>query len=232
MMHTDEENPVLGMRGIRLTLAMPEIFGPQVRALLRAAARGPLRVMLPLVTTLDEVRAFKRLVEAAAEELTERGVEHSTDFDLGVMIEVPAAVWIASELAAEVSFFSIGTNDLIQYSMAVDRNNEHVSYLYQPYHPAVLRMIRSVAEVGEKTGIDVSVCGEMAADPNTATLLAALGLRKLSLSPTTIPEVKEAIRAVSLADVQQPVRDALSLSSAEEIVRCLREPLAITTADA
>ncbi|MFQ5527793.1 MAG: putative PEP-binding protein [Thermoanaerobaculia bacterium] len=211
---------------------MPEIFGNQIRALLRAAARGPLRVMLPLVTTLDEVHAFKQMVTSEAAELSARGLEHSTDFELGVMIEVPAAVWIAPELASEVSFFSIGTNDLIQYSMAVDRNNEHVSYLYQPYHPAVLRMIRSVAEVGETAGIDVSVCGEMAADPSAATLLVALGLRSLSLSPTTIPEVKEAIRAVSLADVRSPVEQALELSSAKEVVRCLKNPLSIPSSEA
>ncbi len=223
VMHTAEENPVLGMRGIRLTLAMPEIFAPQLRALLRAATLGPLRVMLPLVTTVEEVQAFKILVAAAAKELAAKKIEHSTDFDLGVMIEVPAAVWIAPELADEVSFFSIGTNDLIQYSMAVDRNNEHVSYLYQPFHPAVLRMIRSVAEVGAKAGIDVSVCGEMAADPNAATLLVALGLRKLSLSPTIIPEVKEAIRAVSLENARQPVERALGLATAEEIVKCLQD---------
>lgn len=225
VMHTDEENPVLGMRGIRLTLAMPEIFGPQIRALLRAAARGPLRVMLPLVTTLEEIRSFRKLAESASVELSERGVEHSTDFDLGVMIEVPAAVWIAADLAKEVDFMSIGTNDLIQYSMAVDRNNEHVSYLYRPYHPAILRMIRSVVEVAGKAGIDISVCGEMASDPRTAILLAALGLRRLSLSPTTIPEVKEAIRVASLADLEKPVAEALGLATAEEVVECLRRCL-------
>ncbi|MCP4204714.1 MAG: phosphoenolpyruvate--protein phosphotransferase [bacterium] len=225
VMHTDEENPVLGMRGVRLTLARPEIFATQVTALLRAAARGRLQVMLPLVTTVEEVRAFKRLVEQAAIELEERGVEHSTDFELGVMIEVPAAVWIAPELAREVSFFSIGTNDLIQYSMAVDRNNEHVSYLYQPYHPAILRMIGSVAAVGEETGVAVSVCGEMAADPEAASLLVALGVRTLSLSPSTIPEVKEAIRSISLKEFREPLKEALARSTAEEVLKCLRDSL-------
>lgn len=225
VMHTEEENPVLGMRGIRLTLAMPKIFATQVCALLRAAARGPLQVMLPLVTTVDEVRAFKQLVEESAGKLRRRGVKHSTDFDLGVMIEVPAAVWIAPELAKEVSFFSIGTNDLIQYSMAVDRNNEHVSYLYQPYHPAILRMIRSVAAVGEKAGIPVSLCGEMAADPGFAPLLVALGLRTLSLNPSTIPEVKEAIRSISLKELREPVEQALARSTAEEVMECLQEAL-------
>ncbi|MCH7665637.1 MAG: phosphoenolpyruvate--protein phosphotransferase [Acidobacteria bacterium] len=225
VMHTAEENPVLGMRGIRLTLALPEIFAAQVRALLRAAARGPLQVMLPLVTTVEEVRAFRRLVEEAAARLEARGVEHSADFELGVMIEVPAAVWIAAELAREVSFLSIGTNDLIQYSMAVDRNNEHVSYLYQPYHPAILRMIRSVAAVGEEAGIPVSLCGEMAADPDCAPLLVALGLRILSLTPSTIPEVKEAIRSISLKELKEPVQRALAQSTAEEVVQCLRDAL-------
>ncbi len=225
VMHTDEENPVLGMRGIRLTLAMPEIFATQVTALLRAAARGPLQVMLPLVTTVEEVRAFKRLVQQAALDLEKRGVEHSTDFELGAMIEVPAAVWIAPELAREVSFFSIGTNDLIQYSMAVDRNNEHVSYLYQPFHPAILRMIRSVVAAGEEAGVSVSLCGEMAADPGSASLLVALGVRALSLSPSTIPEVKEAIRSISVEELREPVDRALAQSTAEEVVKCLRDSL-------
>lgn len=225
VMHTDEENPVLGMRGIRLTLALPEIFATQVTALLRAAARGPLKVMLPLVTTVEEVRAFRRLVEEAAARLEARGVEYSADFELGVMIEVPAAVWIAAELAREVSFLSIGSNDLIQYSMAVDRNNEHVSYLYQPYHPAILRMIRSVAAVGEEAGIPVSLCGEMAADPDCAPLLVALGLRTLSLTPSTIPEVKEAIRSISLKELREPVQTALAQSTAEEVVQCLQDTL-------
>jgi phosphotransferase system enzyme I (PtsI) len=217
VLHTDEENPVLGMRGIRLTLARPGIFKTQVRALLRAAVRGNLRVMLPLVSTVGEVKAFKELLDEVTRELEAEGVSYSRDFDLGVMIEVPAAAMIARALSREVDFFSIGTNDLIQYSMAVDRNNDHVSHLYEPLHPAILRMIDLVVEAAAEAGIDVSVCGEMAADPRTAGLLVALGLRTLSLSPTAIPEVKARIREMSVQSLSRTARRCLDLATASEV---------------
>jgi phosphotransferase system enzyme I (PtsI) len=217
VLHTDEENPVLGMRGIRLTLARPGIFKTQVRALLRAAVRGNLRVMLPLVSTVEEVKAFKELLDEVTRELEAEGISYSRDFDLGIMIEVPAAVMIARALSREADFFSIGTNDLIQYSMAVDRNNDHVSHLYRPLHPAILRMINLVVEAATEAGIDVSVCGEMAADPRTAGLLVALGLRTLSLSPTAIPEVKARIREMSVQSLSGTARRCLDLATASEV---------------
>jgi phosphotransferase system enzyme I (PtsI) len=225
VLHTAEENPVLGMRGVRLTLALPEIFKTQLRALLRAALRGNLRVMLPLVSTIDEVRAFNDLVSEVATELERDGVEYSRDFDLGVMIEVPAAAMIAPVLAREADFFSIGTNDLIQYAMAVDRNNDHVSHLYQPLHPAILIMIRSIVAAANDQGIDVSVCGEMAADPKVAALLAGMGLRRLSMSPGMIPEVKKALRGIRLKDVESVVGECLELAAESDVVRRLNKCL-------
>jgi phosphotransferase system enzyme I (PtsI) len=225
VLHTAEANPVLGMRGVRLTLSLPEIFKTQLRALLRAALRGNLRVMLPLVSTIEEVRAFNDLVSEVAAELERDGVDYSRDFELGVMIEVPAAAMIAPVLAREADFFSIGTNDLIQYAMAVDRNNDHVSHLYQPLHPAILIMIRSVVAAANDQGIDVSVCGEMAGDPRVAVLLAGMGLRRLSMSPGTIPEVKSALRSIRLRDVEDVVAECLELATESDVIRRLSECL-------
>jgi phosphotransferase system enzyme I (PtsI) len=193
------------------------VFKTQLRALLRAAVKGNLRVMLPLVSTIEEVRAFNELMSEVADGLERDGVEFSRDFELGVMIEVPAAVMIAPILAREADFFSIGTNDLIQYAMAVDRNNDHVSHLYRPLHPAILIMIRSVIEAAKGQDIDVSVCGEMAADPRFAALLAGMGLRSLSMSPGSIPEVKAALRGLRLSDVEAIVGECVELASESDV---------------
>ena len=175
VMDTREENPVLGLRGIRLTLARPQVFRTQLRGLFRAGAHGDLWVLLPMVSTVEEVRAFRAFGDEVRRELAAEGVPHCERYRLGVMIEVPSAALIADHLAAEVDFFAIGTNDLIQYSLAVDRNNEHVTHLYQPLHPAMLRMLRFVVEQADEHGIPVSVCGEMAADPLAAAVLVGLG---------------------------------------------------------
>ena len=225
VLHTEEANPVLGMRGVRLTLALPEIFKTQLRALLRAAVRGNLRVMLPLVSTVEEVREFNELLAQVADELEREGVEFSRNFDLGVMIEVPAAALIARVLAREADFLSIGTNDLIQYSMAVDRNNDHVSHLYQPLHPAILLMIRSVVEAAAEADIDVSVCGEMASDPRMAALLVGMGLRRLSMGPVAVPEVKSGIRGLRLEDIEAVVGECLELATDSEVSRRLAKCL-------
>ncbi|MDH3254438.1 MAG: phosphoenolpyruvate--protein phosphotransferase [Acidobacteriota bacterium] len=217
VLHTEEENPVLGMRGIRLTLALPEIFKTQLRALLRAAPRGNLRVMLPLVSSVEEVRAFNVLMTDVANELEQEGLEFSREFDLGVMIEVPAAAMGARGLAREADFFSIGTNDLIQYAMAVDRNNDHVSHLYRPMHPAILLMIRLVVNAAAEAGIDVSVCGEMAGDPLAASVLAGLGLRSLSMSPDVIADVKQRIRRLHLADLEALMDECLEMTTEAEV---------------
>jgi phosphoenolpyruvate-protein phosphotransferase (PTS system enzyme I) len=217
VMHTQEENPVLGLRGIRLTLARPDVFKTQVRALLRAGLYGNLWVMLPLVSTLAEVRRFREFARDAAAELESEGVEYGRSIRFGVMIEVPAAALTADLLAREVDFFSIGTNDLIQYSLAVDRNNEHVAYLYQPVHPAILRMLRFVIEQAREAGIEISLCGEMAADVRFALLLIGLGMRRLSMSPRQIPEVKRALRACSATDLTRIADECLKLATAEEV---------------
>ncbi len=221
VMESREENPVLGLRGIRLTLARPRIFRTQLRGLLRAGRHGELWVLLPLVSTVDEVRSFRAFVATVMEELRSEGIPFNPQFQLGVMIEVPSAVMVADHLAREVDFFAIGTNDLIQYSLAVDRNNEHVADLYRPLHPALLRMIRRVIDEAEKAQIPVSVCGEMAADPRLASVLVGLGIRRLSLSPRRLPLVKEKIRAMDCSELARHLDLCSDLVSASDIERYL-----------
>ena len=221
MSATEEENPVLGLRGIRLTLARPDIFRTQIRALYRAGIYGDLWVMLPLVSTLDEVRSFRAFAEEVMTELEREGVPFRRDIRLGVMIEVPGAALIADALAREVDFFSIGTNDLIQYALAVDRNNEHVASLYQPLHPGILRMLRFVIDSARAAGIEVSLCGEMASDPRFALLLVGMGLRRLSLAPRGIPEVKSWIRDISASELSALAERCLSFSTAADVQRHL-----------
>jgi phosphotransferase system enzyme I (PtsI) len=201
MMESDEENPVLGLRGIRLTLARPHIFRTQMRALLRAAADGELWIMAPMVSRVEEVRALRALVAEVATELAGEGVRHRADPVIGIMIEVPAAALLADRLAEESDFFAIGTNDLIQYSLAVDRNNQHVADLYQPLHPAILRMLRFVVESADRAGIPVSLCGEMGADPVYLPLLMGLGLRRFSVHPRAVPELRRRVRELDAREL-------------------------------
>ncbi len=213
----DEENPVLGQRGIRLTLARPDVFRVQLRALFRAAPFGNLRIMAPMVTTVDEIRALRRLCDEVCAELEADGAEYRRDVELGAMVEVPAAVMIARQLAAEVDFLSIGTNDLIQYTLAVDRTNQHVAGLYQPLHPAVLSMIQLVVEAGRRQRVPVALCGEMAASPECVPLMLGLGLRQLSMSPRGIPSVKEVVRSLDISDAEELARRCVTASTAEEV---------------
>ena len=217
VMDTREENPVLGLRGIRLTLARPQVFRTQLRGLFRAGVHGDLWVLLPMVSTVEEVRTFRSFADQVRRELAAEGVPHSERFKLGVMIEVPSAALIADHLAAEVDFFAIGTNDLIQYSIAVDRNNEHVTHLYQPLHPALLRMLRFVVEQADEHGIPVSVCGEMAADPLAAAVLVGLGIRRLSLSPRRVPAIKTRLRELDAEHLQHHVRRCIDLPTAADV---------------
>lgn len=228
MMDSDEENPVLGIRGIRLTMARPAIFRTQLRAVFRAASEQDVWVMLPLITSVEEVRAFRRFAEQILDELEAEGTACRRDFRLGVMIEVPSAAIIADLLAREVDFFSIGTNDLIQYSLAVDRNNEHVAHLYRPLHPAILRMLRFVVDSARTAGIEVSLCGEMAADPKIAPLLVGLGLRRLSVSPRLVPVIKSRIRACSAADLAALAVRCLELDTATAVEQTLDDFLGAT----
>ena len=217
VMETHEENPVLGLRGIRLTLSRPDIFRTQIRALLRAGLFGHLWVMLPLVSTLDELRSFRAFAADVAAELEREDLPFQRELRLGVMIEVPAAAVIADLLAREVDFFSIGTNDLIQYSLAVDRNNEHVASLYQPLHPAMLRMLRHVIDSARVAGIDVGLCGEMGGDTRHALLLIGMGLRRLSMSPRRIPEIKTWLRRMSAAELAELADRCMCYSTASEV---------------
>ncbi|WP_373497878.1 phosphoenolpyruvate--protein phosphotransferase [Desulfococcus sp.] len=197
---TDEANPVLGLRAIRYCLKKPEIFKTQLRAILRAALYGNVRIMFPMISSCEEVRQAKALLKEAADALAAEGTEFEYNVDVGIMIEVPSAVTIADMLAPEVDFFSIGTNDLIQYALAIDRSNRYVSHMYQPLHPAIIRMIRTVVDVGHQKGIKVFMCGEMAGDPIYLPVLLGLGLDELSMNAQSIPLVKNAIRKLSLKE--------------------------------
>lgn len=212
-----EANPVLGLRAIRFCRTRPDVIETQLRAILRAAVHGPTRVMFPLITAIEEVATLREMIATAVDQLRARGEPFRDDLPVGIMIEVPSAATLADLLARKVDFFSIGTNDLIQYTLAVDRGNEHVSYLYQPLHPAVLRLLAHTAKSAREAGIDVSLCGEMAANPLHAPLLVGLGIEDLSMDPVSIPAVKEAIRAVSAADMRALATEALQIETAEAI---------------
>ena len=224
----DRARAPLGLRGVRLSLAIEEIFQAQIRALLRAAAHGPLRIMFPFVSGVDELRAARRAVVVAADTLRARG-EPAPDVPIGVMIEVPSAAVTADLLAREADFFSIGTNDLIQYCLAVDRTDDRVSRLYEPLHPAILRMLRVVVRAGRRRGIRVALCGEMAADPVLLALLVGLGLREFSMAPTAIPLAKQVLREMRAADAERLAARALRASTAAEIERELTDALAPQT---
>jgi phosphotransferase system enzyme I (PtsI) len=214
----------LGLRGIRLSLAFDEIFQAQLRALLRAAAHGPLRIMFPFVSGLEDLRAGRAAVERAAETLRTRG-EPAPRVPIGVMIEVPSAALTADIIAAEADFFSIGTNDLIQYCLAVDRTDERVSSLYEPLHPAILRTVRLVVRAGRRGRIPVAVCGEMAADPALLTLLVGLGLREFSMAPAALPLAKQVLRSLRAADARRAAGRALKARTAAEVEQTLIELL-------
>jgi phosphotransferase system enzyme I (PtsI) len=217
-----EDNPAMGLRGIRFLLKAPHAFRTQLRALLRASPHGNLQIMFPMVSGLTEVREARAQLETVRAEIAREG-EHMADrIPIGIMIELPSAAQIADRLARECDFFSIGTNDLIQYSLAMDRQNPEVSYLYQPLHLGVLRMLEFVARSARAARIPVSMCGEMAADPGYAAILIALGLDSLSMSPRAIPGVKQAIRAFSAVEAKALLAEAMAYSSAEEIERYVR----------
>ena len=221
-----EPNPFLGWRAIRMCLDEPELFKTQLRALLRAAVHGDVRIMLPLVVSVDEVRQARFLLEESARELAARGIAHRADIPLGVMIETPAAVLTADALAAEVAFFSIGTNDLVQYTLAVDRGNASLASRFTPLHPAVLRLIRRTVRVGADHGLDVSVCGEMASEPIMAFALIGLGVRTLSVAPLSVAAVKQIIRGIHTSVAAEAVTracDAGTPAAAEAVLRAALE---------
>jgi phosphoenolpyruvate-protein phosphotransferase (PTS system enzyme I) len=226
VMGSNEDNPVLGLRALRLCMKHRDMFKTQLRALLRASAFGKIKIMFPLVSGLQELRQVKTLIREIKGELDAEGVAYNKELLIGIMIEVPSAAIIADILATESDFFAIGTNDLIQYSLAIDRSNENVSYLYEPLHPALLRLIKGVIDAGKRAGIPVSMCGEMAADPIYATVLIGLGLEIFSMNPSSIPVVKNVIRAVRYRDCKRIAESALQKKTAQEIEEYVIESVA------
>ncbi len=217
-----EPNPVLGWRGLRVSLEWPDLFYTQVRALLRASAHGRMRVMFPMVTMVEEFRQARQIVERVQDDLRRRGTDFDRDLPLGAMIEVPAAALACGTLAEEADFLSIGTNDLSQYALAVDRNNARVAALYQPLHPGILALVRLVVQAGDAAGTPVSLCGEMAGDPQATLLLLGLGLRSFSMSPYHLPVVKRVVGAVDLEHARAVARRAFELGSTTEVRAYLR----------
>jgi len=218
-----EANPFLGWRSIRVCLDHPEIFRPQLRAVLRAAAGRKLELMLPLVTQIEEVTASRDMMLEEALNLAREGVRAAASVPIGVMIETPAAALLAEELARHSAFFSVGTNDLVQYTLAVDRGNARLADRFSPHHPAVVRQLKTVLDAGVRAGIGVSVCGEMASDPLSVVLLMGLGYRTLSVGPPVIPLVKWVVRTVPLAVAEAAARSALAAERPADVTRALRQ---------
>ncbi|HEY6874352.1 MAG TPA: phosphoenolpyruvate--protein phosphotransferase [Geobacteraceae bacterium] len=228
---SDELNPALGLRAIRLSLRQPETFKPQLRAILRASALGKVRIFFPMVSGVAEIRAVKALLEEAKQELRQEGKPFDEGIEIGIMIEIPSAVIIADLLAREVDFFSVGTNDLIQYSLAIDRTNEHLTHLYEPLHPAVLRSLKMVVDAAHAAGIDACMCGEMAGEPEYLPILLGLGFDELSMNAVSILRVKKILRRCSRKEAQQLVARALSFPTAQEVDAFLKGEIAARYAE-
>jgi phosphotransferase system enzyme I (PtsI) len=210
-------NPAMGLRAIRFCLKEDSIFRTQLRAILRASVYGQVRLMFPLISGIQEVTAAHRILEEVKGELRREGHNFNPDMPVGLMIEVPSAVMLADLLAKEADFFSIGTNDLIQYALAIDRGNKHVANMYQPLHPAVLRMIKQVVDAGHSAGITVAVCGEMAGDPLYTPVLLGLGVDELSMNALAIPVIKRIVRHASMEEAQEFARQALQHGTVDEV---------------
>jgi phosphotransferase system enzyme I (PtsP) len=221
--HPKEDNPFLGWRSIRVSLEREDLFREQLAGVLLASAHGKCSLMFPLISGVDEVRRIRCILEEVKEELTREGKAFDSQIPLGIMVELPAAVLGAEMLIKEVDYFSIGSNDLIQYTLACDRNNQRVKKWYDQYHPAVLHSIKKVADAAAAAGKPATLCGEMAGEPVTALLLMGLGIRSFSLSAPTIPRVKEAIRHVTLAWAKEMADRALGMESAQSIRQYMEE---------
>ena len=227
----DELNPALGVRAVRLSLRHPGIFKEQLRAILRVSAIGKVRVFFPMVSGINEVRTVKGLMDEAKMELRQRGIPFDEGIEVGIMIEIPSAVIIADLLAREVDFFIVGTNDLIQYSLAIDRTNEHLSHLYEPLHPAVLRSLKMVVDAAHAAGIDACICGEMAGEPTYLPILLGLGFDELSMNAVSIPRVKRILRRCSRTEAEKLVARALAYATADEVESFLKSEIAAHYAD-
>lgn len=222
-----EPNPALGLRAIRFSLRDIDLFKVQIKAILRASAQGNVRILIPMITEIEEVVEIKILLHEVKEELRMKRQKFDENIPLGVMIEVPAAAAMTDLLVKEVDYLSIGTNDLIQYYLAVDRSNEFVSYLYKPLHPAILRLVKSIIETAQKERKEVAVCGEMAAEPIAAIALLGFGLKNFSMNPIFIPKIKKALRSVEYKTVKKVVREAMMLKTAQEIEEYIIEKILV-----
>ncbi|HUZ17379.1 MAG TPA: putative PEP-binding protein, partial [Spirochaetia bacterium] len=215
----DEKNPILGWRAIRFCIARPDIFKVQLKAILRASVYGNLKIMFPMISGTEELVKALEILQEVKEECRSEGIPFNEDLSTGSMIEIPSAAMITDILAHYVDFFSIGTNDLIQYTIAVDRGNEKIAYLYEPFHPGVLRLIKLIVDNAHAANIPVSMCGEMAGDPLATVILLGLGLDVFSMSPASIPQVKQIIRSVSMAEAEQLVGVVMTMKAHDEIDR-------------
>lgn len=220
-----EKNPFLGLRSIRLCLQNLDLFKTQLRAILRVAVLGDVRIMFPMISTVEELRQCRTLLNEVKEDLEDAGIPFKREVPVGTMIEVPSAALMAEILAREVDFFSIGTNDLIQYTLAADRNNENVANLYNPADPSVLRLIKGVVEAARKEQIEVNVCGEMSGEPLYAPLLVGMGIRQLSATPRKIPEIKRVIRQLHMQEAEQLAERILKMETARQVGNYLRDHL-------
>jgi phosphotransferase system enzyme I (PtsI) len=218
-----EPNPALGLRAIRFSLRDKDLFKIQLRAILRASIQKNVKILFPMITEIEEVEEVKLLLQEVKDELKTKRIKFDEKIPIGVMIEVPAAAAITDLLVKEVDYLSIGTNDLIQYYLAVDRSNEFVSYLYKPLHPSVLRLLKFIIEAAHKEGKEITVCGEMAADPLCAIALLGLGLKKFSMNPIFIPRIKKALRSLEYKTVKRVIKKAMTLRTAQEIEECIIE---------
>lgn len=219
---SDEANPALGLRGIRYCLQKPDIFKTQLRAILRASAFGHVRILLPMISCHEEILEAKKILYEAADSLDNEGIDYDGKIEVGIMIEVPSAAILADIMAKSVDFFSIGTNDLIQFSLAVDRVNRQVAHLYQPLHPAVIRMVKHIADVARDSGINVFMCGEMAGDPMNLPVLLGLGMEKLSMNPQSIPAAKKMIRSLSITETRSFVTEVLKETSTKGVMNLVQ----------
>ena len=222
----EEINPAMGLRAIRFSLKEVELFKTQLRGILRASAYGKLKIMFPMISGMQELRQAKGILDEIRKELDSKGIPYDREMEVGIMMEIPSAASIADILAREVDFFSIGTNDLIQYSLAIDRVNEHVAYLYEPLHPAIIRIIKGIVDSAHAAGIKVSMCGEMAGEPAYVPILLGLELDELSMNAPVIPWVKKIVRAMTASEAKKLLRDVMAFSTAAEIEGCVREHMA------
>jgi phosphotransferase system enzyme I (PtsI) len=220
-----EINPYLGCRAVRFSLTRPDTLRTQLRAILRASATGNVHLMFPMISSLGELRQTKTILAECMEQLDEEQRPYDPDIEVGIMVEVPSAAILADQFAPEVDFFSIGTNDLIQYTLAVDRSNPSLAHLYQPFHPAVLRLLKTIVNAGHNAGIWVGICGEMAANPIAVPFLVGLGIDELSVSPVNAPVVKATIRATEFRRASQLAEELIKLRNPEEIIERLRRAL-------